>query len=65
MVIFDCNAEWFCDKCLTKLRRDVNLLQARELARRISGLREVDVSNEWIMVIITIGTEEVSVYSNN
>lgn len=35
--------------------------QARELVKRIKNLKEVDVST-WAMVIITIGTEEVSFY---
>uniref|UniRef100_A0A8R1EJN9 Uncharacterized protein n=1 Tax=Caenorhabditis japonica TaxID=281687 RepID=A0A8R1EJN9_CAEJA len=34
--------------------------QARDLTRKISKLSEVDWQNEWIMIIITIGTEEVN-----
>ncbi|KAL3997631.1 GDSL-like Lipase/Acylhydrolase family protein [Acanthocheilonema viteae] len=34
-------------------------LQAKELFKRLKALREVDVNNEWIMIIITIGTDEV------
>lgn len=33
--------------------------QAKELVRRLSTLKEVDVYNTWAMIIITIGTEEV------
>ncbi|VDM24096.1 unnamed protein product [Toxocara canis] len=33
--------------------------QARELVRRMKALREVDADQEWAMVIITIGTEEI------
>jgi hypothetical protein len=35
--------------------------QAKELVRRLSMLKEVDVYNSWAMVIITIGTEEVRI----
>ncbi|KHN88164.1 Phospholipase B1, membrane-associated [Toxocara canis] len=35
--------------------------QARELVRRMKALREVDADQEWAMVIITIGTEEVDI----
>jgi hypothetical protein len=34
--------------------------QARELVRRIKRLKEIDTWNSWALVIITIGTEEVS-----
>ncbi|CAG9534854.1 unnamed protein product [Cercopithifilaria johnstoni] len=34
-------------------------LQAKELVKRLKALREVDVNNEWTMVIITIGTDEI------
>lgn len=34
--------------------------QARELVRRLEILGEVEYTREWVMVIITIGTEEVS-----
>ncbi|UMM13294.1 hypothetical protein L5515_001651 [Caenorhabditis briggsae] len=33
--------------------------QAVELTRRVKKLTEVDYMNEWIMIIITIGTEEI------
>ncbi|CAJ0572389.1 unnamed protein product, partial [Mesorhabditis spiculigera] len=33
--------------------------QATELVRRIKILRDADFNNEWVMVIITIGTQEV------
>ncbi|KAE9418032.1 hypothetical protein Angca_008197, partial [Angiostrongylus cantonensis] len=33
--------------------------QARELVRRVKNLVEVDYTQRWIMVIVTIGTEEV------
>ncbi|EGT38024.1 hypothetical protein CAEBREN_02518 [Caenorhabditis brenneri] len=33
--------------------------QAVELTRRVKKLTEVDYKNEWIMIIITIGTEEL------
>uniref|UniRef100_A0AAF5Q0X5 Lipase_GDSL domain-containing protein n=1 Tax=Wuchereria bancrofti TaxID=6293 RepID=A0AAF5Q0X5_WUCBA len=34
-------------------------LQAKELVKRLKALREVDINNEWTLVIITIGTEEI------
>ncbi|RCN24352.1 hypothetical protein ANCCAN_29954, partial [Ancylostoma caninum] len=33
--------------------------QAKELVRRLKNLVEVDYTQHWIMVIVTIGTEEV------
>uniref|UniRef100_A0A915PP32 Lipase_GDSL domain-containing protein n=1 Tax=Setaria digitata TaxID=48799 RepID=A0A915PP32_9BILA len=33
--------------------------QAKELVKRLKALREVNIHNEWTMVIITIGTEEI------
>ncbi|KAL6730661.1 hypothetical protein Aduo_001616 [Ancylostoma duodenale] len=33
--------------------------QARELVRRLKNLVEVDYTQHWVMVIVTIGTEEV------
>lgn len=37
--------------------------QAKDLVRKVTKLTEVDFRNEWIMIIITIGTEEVA-FSN-
>ncbi|PAV91599.1 hypothetical protein WR25_20759 [Diploscapter pachys] len=33
--------------------------QAKELVRRLKKLRDVDYTSEWVMVIVTIGTEEL------
>ena len=37
----------------------MRVIQAKELVRRLKKLRDVDYTNEWVMVIVTIGTEEV------